>query len=67
MYKLELGTSSVVYPAAHIPEYAKRRGCNLIEVNPDDSTPLSSIVDLYVQGTAAEVLPEILENLKRCE
>ncbi len=39
-----VGTSSVVYPAASLPEMAKRRGCTLIEINPDDVTPLKQLV-----------------------
>lgn len=55
-----VGTSSVVYPAASLPSYAKGRGAVLIEVNPDASTPLKNIVDIHLQGTALEILPQLV-------
>lgn len=55
-----VGTSSVVYPAASLPQIAKQRGAVLIEVNPDETTPLSSIVDIHLRGGAAAVLEELV-------
>jgi len=54
---LVVGTSSVVYPAAHLPSDAKRRGATIIEFNLDVPSPLSDIVDISVQGRACETLP----------
>ena len=58
------GTSSVVYPAASLPEYALQRGAKLVEINPDDHTPFSHALDVYLKGTAAEVIPKLLEELQ---
>lgn len=43
-----VGTSGVVYPAAAIPQLAKRRGATIIEVNPEPSDYTERIVDLFI-------------------
>jgi NAD-dependent deacetylase len=50
------GTSSLVYPAAALPEAALWAGAFVIEVNPEP-TPLSARASLSLRGRAAEVLP----------
>lgn len=61
---LVCGTSSVVYPAAELPERAKARGAALIEVNPQ-RTELSARCDVHLAGAAGEVLPELVEAVRR--
>jgi NAD-dependent deacetylase len=56
------GTSSVVWPAAAIPEFAQQQGVKTIEVNPDP-TPVSSIVDVSIRAKAGEVLPVFAQAL----
>jgi len=51
-----VGTSSLVYPAASLPEIAKAAGAYLCEVNPE-MTPLSSLCDEVLSGKAGELLP----------
>ncbi|QQS42080.1 MAG: NAD-dependent deacylase [Acidobacteriota bacterium] len=51
-----IGTSALVYPAAMLPEIAKRSGAFLVEVNPEE-TPLTSSCDLSLRGKAGELLP----------
>jgi NAD-dependent deacetylase len=51
-----VGTSAVVYPAAMLPEIARRAGAYTVEINPE-LTPLSGICDEVIQGKAGEVLP----------
>jgi NAD-dependent deacetylase len=51
-----IGTSSIVYPAASLPEIAKAAGAYLCEVNPE-RTPLSELCDAVLTGKAGEVLP----------
>lgn len=51
-----VGTSAIVYPAAGLPEYARRAGAYLVEVNPEP-TPLSEMCDEVLEGKAGEVLP----------
>jgi NAD-dependent deacetylase len=56
---LVIGTSSLVYPAASLPEIARRRGAYLVEIN-IEPTPLSPLADEVIQGPAAVVLPRLL-------
>lgn len=51
-----IGTSALVYPAAMLPEIARRSGAFLVEVNPEE-TPLSSMCDVSLRGKAGEILP----------
>jgi NAD-dependent deacetylase len=51
-----IGTSSIVYPAASLPETAKAAGAYVCEVNPE-RTPLSTLCDEILTGKAGEVLP----------
>jgi NAD-dependent deacetylase len=57
---LSIGTSAVVRPAADLPIVAKRNGSFLVEINPEP-TPLSSVADVTLFGSAGEVLPALLE------
>ena len=56
---LSIGTSAVVYPAAALPEVAKRSGAYLVEINVEE-TPLSPLADEVILGPAAQVLPDLL-------
>jgi NAD-dependent deacetylase len=56
---LSVGTSSLVYPAAALPEIAKRSGAALIEVNPQ-ATPLTPSADVALRGAAGELLPGLV-------
>ncbi|RAL24647.1 NAD-dependent protein deacylase [Lujinxingia litoralis] len=60
---LILGTSGLVYPAAALPETAKRFGATLIEVNPHLSA-LSDISDIVIRGKTGEVLPVLLRRVE---
>jgi NAD-dependent deacetylase len=55
---LVVGTSSLVYPAAALPEVAKDAGATLIEINPA-ATPLTAAADLVLQGPSGTILPEL--------
>jgi len=56
---LSIGTSAVVYPAAALPEIAKRNGAYLVEINIEE-TPMSSLADEVIRAPAAETLPVLL-------
>lgn len=56
---LVIGTSGVVYPAASFAPIAKAAGAFVAEVNLDP-TPNTALVDLAIQGRAAEILPRLL-------
>ena len=53
---LVIGTSAIVYPAALLPELAKRAGAFVCEINPE-FTPLSESCDEVITGKAGEILP----------
>ena len=53
-----IGTSAVVYPAAHLPVVAKQSGAYLVEIN-IERTELSDLADEVFLGKAGEILPEI--------
>jgi NAD-dependent deacetylase len=57
-----VGTSSIVYPAAGLPELALARGTVVIEVNPE-RTPLSDAATVSLRETAATALPGLLQRL----
>jgi len=57
-----VGTSSIVYPAAGLPELALAQGIPVIEVNPE-RTPLSDAATVSVRETAAGALPGLLQRL----
>lgn len=61
---LSIGTSGVVYPAASLPLTAKRSGAYVIEINPEP-TPLTDIADEFLQGRAGEILPALVEDIRR--
>jgi len=63
------GTSAVVYPFANLPRIAKqRREVTIIEVNAEP-TPLTEegISDYLIQGKIGEILPRILEEVKKLQ
>jgi NAD-dependent deacetylase len=55
---LVVGTSALVYPAAGLPEVARRAGALLVEINPE-RTPLSDLCDVSIQGRAGEIVPQL--------
>jgi NAD-dependent deacetylase len=57
-----VGTSAVVYPAAALPQRAADGGAFVVEVNVD-RTPISSMVDVSITGSAADVLRAIVDLL----
>lgn len=59
-----IGTTSLVHPAASLPLIALETGSALVEINPDE-TPLSLHADQCIRGTAAQVLPDLVRQLKR--
>ena len=57
---LSVGTSALVHPAASLPRIVLGAGGELIEVNPEP-TPLSAHASIRISGSAASVLPELLD------
>jgi NAD-dependent deacetylase len=61
------GTSAVVYPFASLPRIARQRsGVTIIEINAEP-TPLTEdgISDYLIQGRIGEILPRVLEEVKK--
>ena len=56
---LVIGTSSVVYPAAALPEAARQAGAFVVEVNPE-ATPLTDLADVSLRGAAAATVPTLV-------
>lgn len=59
-----IGTSAIVYPAAALPFLAKEKGAFVVEIN-TCQTEISTFLDELLLGKAGEVLPEIVEFLKK--
>ncbi|MCX7984199.1 MAG: NAD-dependent deacylase [Bacteroidetes bacterium] len=59
-----VGTSAVVYPAAWLPHVAKQHGAYLVEINME-RTELSQYVDELLLGKAGEILPYVVECIKK--
>lgn len=57
---LVVGTSGLVHPAASLPGLTSGGGGSVIELN-IEATPLSSLADIRLRGSAAELLPCLLE------
>ncbi len=55
------GTSSVVWPAASIPQIARHEGITTIEVNLEP-TGISTMVDVSIQGKTGTLLPQLLHT-----
>ncbi len=55
---LVIGTSNIVQPAATLPVAASAAGAQVIEINPN-RTPLTDEADLYIAGTARNIIPEL--------
>jgi NAD-dependent deacetylase len=62
---LVVGTSAVVYPAASIPVTAKERGATVIEINMEPTPLTNGISDYLILGSAGEIIPAIVEEIKR--
>jgi len=61
---LIVGTSGVVQPAAQMPHRAKRfNGAFLIDVNPDQNGH-TAIVDLHLDASSGEVLPQVIKAMR---
>ncbi|MCS7144469.1 MAG: NAD-dependent protein deacetylase [Archaeoglobaceae archaeon] len=59
-----VGSSLVVYPAAELPYIAKSNGAKMIIIN-DEPTVADHIFDVIIYGKAGQILPKIVEEVKR--
>jgi NAD-dependent deacetylase len=62
---LIIGTTGEVMPASMIPRMAKMNGATIVEINTDTSSYTKDITDIFLQGRAGEVLPDLLQQINR--
>jgi len=60
---ITIGSSGLVLPAANLPAMAGQHGAKVVEINPA-RTPLTDQADLSLQGTAGDVLGQLLAMVK---
>jgi len=60
---LTVGTSLEVYPAASLPEIAKKSGAKIISID-SERTAWDDLCDYKVNGPAGEILPRIVQAIK---
>lgn len=56
-----VGTTGEVMPANMVPRLAKQNGAKIIEINPEPSSYTNDITDIFIQGRAGEILPELVD------
>jgi len=62
---LVIGTSAVVYPAAHLPVVAKQHGATIVEINIERAFPDADVVILDKASSAMTRLLEAITTLQR--
>jgi NAD-dependent deacetylase len=61
---LSIGTSNLVYPAADLWRHAKSNGAVVIEIN-QEPTPLTPLADYSFLGKAGEILPALMNTIRK--
>ncbi|RLF55294.1 MAG: RNA polymerase subunit sigma, partial [Thermoplasmata archaeon] len=61
---LVIGTSAAVSPANTIPGVAKQNGARIIEINKEETHLTSSITDIFLQGSAGDIVPRLVEEVR---
>jgi len=57
-----IGTSSMVWPAAQLPETAARHGAIIVQINPEP-TALDCTARFNLRGKAGDILPALLQAM----
>lgn len=60
-----VGTSAVVAPANSIPHVAKQHGARVIEINLEPTQLTYTLTDVFIEGSAGVVVPELVSAVKR--
>jgi NAD-dependent deacetylase len=60
---LAVGTSLEVYPAASLPDIAKKGGAKVISID-SEKTGWDDLCDYKANGPAGEILPRIVQAIK---
>jgi NAD-dependent deacetylase len=61
---LVVGTSGEVQPAASLPYFASARRAVVVDVNPQRDR-IAALADIYLPGPGGEVLPKLVEAIRR--
>jgi len=61
---LVVGTSAETAPASDLPHTAKSVGAKLVEVNLNPTVLTTSSTDYFLQGSASEILPALVDRVK---
>jgi NAD-dependent deacetylase len=61
---LVVGTSAQVYPAAGLVSLARSQGAKVVEVNLHP-TGVSDAVDVCLHGPSGQILPRLVERVRR--
>lgn len=61
---LIVGTSALVSPANTIPGMAKKRGGKLIEINKEETHLTGTMTDVFLHGSAGELIPSLVEEVR---
>jgi len=59
-----VGTSAVVSPANTIPMIAKQNRAKIIEINKEETHLTQSITDIFLKGSAGEIIDRLVERVK---
>jgi NAD-dependent deacetylase len=60
-----VGTSAVVSPANTIPAVAKQNGAKVIEINKESTHLTHSVTDIFLQGSASEIISALVDAVKK--
>lgn len=58
-----IGTTGEVMPASMLPATAKRNGAKIIEINTEASHFTNQITDIFLQGKAGEIIPQLVKRI----
>ncbi|MBN2125462.1 MAG: NAD-dependent deacylase [Deltaproteobacteria bacterium] len=64
---LVVGTSAVVSPANTIPTIAKQNNAKIIEINKESTHLTGTVTDIFLQGSAGELIRALVEEIKELE
>ena len=60
-----VGTSALVSPVNTIPAIAKQNGSKIIEINKEKTHLTDSITDIFLQGSAAGIISDLVTAIKK--
>ncbi|MCK5781713.1 MAG: NAD-dependent deacylase [Flavobacteriales bacterium] len=60
---LVIGTTGEIVPASTLPYLAKEMGAKIIEINTNESAYTKSIIDVFLQGRATEIMDMLMKEI----